>query len=343
MRRPPWPGPGGGGSRCRTAGRADPERRGGGGRCGQRGDGGQLVAEMVGHEESRVAEVLHPAGQTRPIPRRCRQGSVPAGRRNGTGARSRWGHVGTRCAGPTGPPPARRRRWRVRPGPAEGRLPSIGRPGPVEVMGRYSNHVDQEERVSALLDPVPATPRRPEISTTKQVHRRLRPDLVDDLVAGYEGGRTVRQLADQFGIGRETVSKLLRRRGVRTRHQSLTASQTQIAVNLYRSGMSLVQVADRMARSRTAIYNALRRDGCSSDNDGVGGIDYLRSPEAGRFIKGSAKCVRNPAYGNSLSVDWPRLSTSGPLSLVGTRASRRRRLRMPRPPCSWRAFIRTLG
>ena len=131
----------------------------------------------------------------------------------------------------------------------------------VEVMGRYSNHADQGELVSAIRDSVPATPRRPEISTTKQVHRRLRPDLVDDLVAGYEGGRTVRQLADQFGIGRETVSKLLSRRSVRTRLQSLTATQTEIAADLYRSGMSLVQIADRMARSRTAIYNALRRNG----------------------------------------------------------------------------------
>ena len=132
----------------------------------------------------------------------------------------------------------------------------------VEVMGRYLNHADQEELVNVQFWTRTLPPQENlKSSTTKQVHRRLRPDLVDSLVAGYEGGRTVRQLADQYGIGRETVSKLLSRRGVRTRHQSLTASQTEIAANLYRSGMSLVQVADRMAGSRTAIYNALRRNG----------------------------------------------------------------------------------
>ncbi len=128
-------------------------------------------------------------------------------------------------------------------------------------MGRYSNRADQGELISTVLESVPATPRKPETSTSKQVHRRLRPDLVDDLVAGYEGGLSVRQVPDQFGIGRETASKILSRRDVTTRHRSLTVTETAAAAQLYRSGLSLVQVADRMARNRTAIYNALRRDG----------------------------------------------------------------------------------
>lgn len=128
-------------------------------------------------------------------------------------------------------------------------------------MGRYSNHADQGVRITDLLTIVPATFVPTQTRTIKQVHRRLQTDLVDDLVTGYESGLTVRQLADQFGIGRETVSKILSRRGVTTRHQSLTASQTEIAAQLYRSGLSLAKVGDRLAMSRTAIYNAFQRAG----------------------------------------------------------------------------------
>jgi hypothetical protein len=38
---------------------------------------------------------------------------------------------------------------------------------PVEVMEHYSNHAGQGERVSAVLESVPATPRKPETRTTK--------------------------------------------------------------------------------------------------------------------------------------------------------------------------------
>jgi len=55
---------------------------------------------------------------------------------------------------------------------------------------------------------------KPEAPTTKQIHRRLRDDQIDDLVAGYKLGSTVYELADQFAINRETVSLILRRRDV---------------------------------------------------------------------------------------------------------------------------------
>ena len=102
----------------------------------------------------------------------------------------------------------------------------------VEVMGRYSNHADQEERITDLLNTAPVTTIPARTRTIRQVHRRLRPDLVDELLAGYEGGLTTRQLADQFGIGRETESKILSRKGITTRHRPLTPAQTETAAQL---------------------------------------------------------------------------------------------------------------
>ncbi len=131
----------------------------------------------------------------------------------------------------------------------------------VEVMGWYSNHADQGERLFHLLQIVPERAETPKLRTTKQVHRRLRPELVDDLVAAYDEGFTVRQLADRFGMSRETVSKILKRRGVTTRYRSLTADQTETALELYQSGLSLAKVGEEMAISRTALQNALIRTG----------------------------------------------------------------------------------
>ncbi len=76
----------------------------------------------------------------------------------------------------------------------------------VEVIGRYANHSDQGERVAEVLHSVPNGPPDPKTPTTKQAHRRLREDQIDQLVAGYKRGFTVHQLADEFEINRAALS-----------------------------------------------------------------------------------------------------------------------------------------
>ena len=80
------------------------------------------------------------------------------------------------------------------------------------------------------------------------MHRRLRNDQIDDLVAGYGHGYTVYPLANEFAINRETVSLILRRRGVAIRHRSrsLGPEQVTLASELYGQGLSLARVAERL-------------------------------------------------------------------------------------------------
>jgi hypothetical protein len=85
---------------------------------------------------------------------------------------------------------------------------------PVDVMGRYLNPSDQGERLHDLLRIVPSGRKTVNSRTPKAIHRRLRPAQVEELVAGYQAGSTVYQLAEQFRINRETVPKLLERSGV---------------------------------------------------------------------------------------------------------------------------------
>jgi DNA-directed RNA polymerase specialized sigma24 family protein len=60
-------------------------------------------------------------------------------------------------------------------------------------------------------------PDRTKNRSPRVVQRRLRPQEVAELVAAYETGATTRELADRFGIHRNTVSTHLERADVPTR------------------------------------------------------------------------------------------------------------------------------
>jgi IS30 family transposase len=59
---------------------------------------------------------------------------------------------------------------------------------------------------------------------------------VDQLVAGYRAGKTVRQLAADLGVNRQTISRHLKAAGVQLRFRPLTAEQIERAAPLYAEG-----------------------------------------------------------------------------------------------------------
>lgn len=73
-------------------------------------------------------------------------------------------------------------------------------------MGRYSYHQDQDQGqlLDEVLKSIPTGRFEPKTRINKQVHRRLRDDQIDDLVAGFKRGFTVNQLADVFDIERSS-------------------------------------------------------------------------------------------------------------------------------------------
>ena len=56
------------------------------------------------------------------------------------------------------------------------------------------------------LTPIPRTP--------KQIHRRLQPAQVDEVVRRYLGGATLKELGNEYQVHRTTISELLEQRGV---------------------------------------------------------------------------------------------------------------------------------
>jgi AraC-like DNA-binding protein len=102
------------------------------------------------------------------------------------------------------------------------------------------------ETVHLWDQPVPATPpdlKPPVRALQRQV--RLSDKRIADLIAKHEAGRTVRQLAVEFDINRETVLEHLKRANVprRPNVRKLTDQQVARAAELYATNLSLVKVA----------------------------------------------------------------------------------------------------
>jgi transposase len=81
------------------------------------------------------------------------------------------------------------------------------------------------------------------------------------MAAGYAAGKTLRELAKEFGIGREQVPKLLRRHGVTMRDRNLTPAMWAEAITLYEDGQTTTQIAEQIGRDIETIRLGLHRHG----------------------------------------------------------------------------------
>jgi DNA-binding CsgD family transcriptional regulator len=128
-------------------------------------------------------------------------------------------------------------------------------------MGRWLNRSDQGERLQALVDMVPSGPIEPKVRTSKQRVRPLDPAVAAELVAGYQAGATVYQLADQFHIHRDTVTKHLKRAQIPRRNRPLTRDQVKRAMDLYAAGQSLARIAPKLGCQPSTVWSSLRKAG----------------------------------------------------------------------------------
>lgn len=81
------------------------------------------------------------------------------------------------------------------------------------------------------------------------------------MIAAYQAGMTMKQLAAVFGIHRNTVSEHLRQRGVRIRMQGLSDKDIPEAARLYEAGWSSLMLGEKFGVTPDTILVALRRAG----------------------------------------------------------------------------------
>ena len=77
----------------------------------------------------------------------------------------------------------------------------------------------------------------------------------------YLEGANVNELAAEFRCARQTVTLLLKERGVVMRNQPANAEEITHVVELYVSGLSLVGVAKKTRFSPRSVLNYLRAEG----------------------------------------------------------------------------------
>lgn len=88
---------------------------------------------------------------------------------------------------------------------------------------------------------------------------RLSDEKVSQIVTAYETGKTVFELAAEYGCHRVTFSAVLKRRGVILRRTSPTAAQIDEMIRLYESGLSLAKVAERFDVHASTVLAQLRK------------------------------------------------------------------------------------
>jgi hypothetical protein len=104
---------------------------------------------------------------------------------------------------------------------------------------------------------VPEGPSKVNLRTSKQVQHRLEPTGLDRLKRAYESGATLRELAQEFRIHRETAADLLERVGVARRGKGPTAKEMNRAIRLYQAGDSTATIGQRLGYAADTIRNGL--------------------------------------------------------------------------------------
>lgn len=93
----------------------------------------------------------------------------------------------------------------------------------------------------------------------RQRQRRLNEAQALLMANKYQDGATVYQLAQEFGISRQTVSERLKKAGITMRQQSPTSELIDEMVGLYESGLSLAGIGARTCKSPGTVRNCLRQ------------------------------------------------------------------------------------
>jgi DNA-binding CsgD family transcriptional regulator len=93
--------------------------------------------------------------------------------------------------------------------------------------------------------------------------KRLDPETVERLVAEYSGGTAAADVGRRYGVGKNSVLRLVRAAGKSVRHPRLSVAETAQLLALYESGLSQKDIAGRLGRSPSAVWHCLRRAGLS--------------------------------------------------------------------------------
>jgi DNA-directed RNA polymerase specialized sigma24 family protein len=98
--------------------------------------------------------------------------------------------------------------------------------------------------------------------TTSQPHvhklsQRLSDETMTALVRDYKAGSSLADLQRKYALGRGSVQRLLRERGVRRRRKSLSDAEAAVLVKRYEAGLTIREIAAQRGLPKTTVQDAL--------------------------------------------------------------------------------------
>lgn len=123
-----------------------------------------------------------------------------------------------------------------------------------------SGEIARLSHVSRSIQPA-VVPAGNQAAPQRSLRRRLSPQAIEALVARYKAGEVVPALSQEFGISASGLRELLRTEGVPLRGHKITTADADKAIRLYRSGLTINQVAKQVGYSWGTINSVLVNNG----------------------------------------------------------------------------------
>jgi transposase len=99
-------------------------------------------------------------------------------------------------------------------------------------------------------------------NTVRQHQKRLSEGEIKAVIAEYQGGATVYELADKFNCHRETISRNLKKSGLQpTIKKFTTQAEIDLLATHYTNGMKLDDIAKQYGVAKSTIRITLRNSG----------------------------------------------------------------------------------
>ncbi len=127
--------------------------------------------------------------------------------------------------------------------------------------GGSSKFLGLLKRLAAVPVPSLGEPAATVSPPPRPAQRRLTNHQVAELVAEYQAGADMQELAVRWQVHRTTVAAHLRLSGVELRRQGVPANRVDEAIRLYREGWSCERLAERYDCDDETVRQSLKRAG----------------------------------------------------------------------------------
>lgn len=118
------------------------------------------------------------------------------------------------------------------------------------------------------VTPQPAQDQPAAVSQLVQHQRRLSDAECDEIANLYRDGVLVKEICQRFGIGKQRVRNICKRRGIKPRTRGMSEQQKRQTEQLYAEGLSTYIIATRLDVSDDVVWRYLRSIGTTMRSPG---------------------------------------------------------------------------